>query len=104
MDIFGDRLSDGALEGAVLEWVFERIGGIALTGERHFLFSPLPGGHFTEAEMSYLSLCGLVRSGWKKADGKTYYHLEIPTNCQADIILQQGKKCQVESGTFDFVE
>lgn len=54
--------------------------------------------------MSYLSFYDPVRSAWKKADGKTYYHLEIPTNCQADIILPQGKKCQVESEIYDFIE
>lgn len=91
-------------KGAVLEWVFARLGGIAVSGERRFELAPLPGGHFTHAEMSYQSLYGLVKSAWKKEGGKTLYHFEVPVNCEADVFLPQGTKAHLDSGIYDFEE
>lgn len=54
-------------KGAVCEWLFRRMCGIAVDGENHFVIAPLPGGHFTHAETTYQSIYGVVKSGWRLA-------------------------------------
>ncbi len=54
-------------KGAVCEWLFRRMCGIAVAGENHFVIAPLPGGHFTHAKTTYQSIYGVVKSGWRLA-------------------------------------
>lgn len=91
-------------KGAVLEWVFSTLGGISIAGDRQFALTPIPGGRFTHAELSYQSLYGRVKSSWKKENGKTYFHFEIPTNCEAELTLPKGERSHLDAGIFDFEE
>ena len=91
-------------KGAVVEWLFTTMCGIGVASENHFVISPRPGGHFTHAKASYDSLYGKVESAWEKKDGKTTYTITIPANCEADIILPDGRKEIVGTGTHIFAE
>ena len=90
-------------KGAVCEWVFDEMCGIKMDGDNHFIIAPHPGGHFTYANMSYDSVFGRVYSGWEKAsEGKYKYHIEIPANTTATIILMNGMKQEVPAGKYEF--
>ena len=86
------------------------------------MIAPKPGGHFTHASAEYHSVYGRVKSGWKrvsdgKADGETLdrmaadpaaekkryeYHIEIPANTTAEILLPDGRKENVTAGVWEF--
>lgn len=90
-------------KGALCEWLIGSLCGIKTTGEQNlFLIKPLAGGDLSYAKASYQSIYGLVESGWKKIEGKTSFHIEIPSNCDADIILPNGLTKKVGSGIYDF--
>lgn len=90
-------------KGAVCEWIFDEMCGIKMDGDNHFIIAPHPGGHFTYANMSYDSIFGRVYSGWKKnSDGEYAYHIEIPANTSATIILMNGMKQEVPAGKYEF--
>ena len=89
-------------KGAVCEWLFRAMCGINVSGENHFVIKPRPGGHFTFANAQYNSVFGTVKSGWEIKDGKAAYTIEIPANCTAEIILQNGEKQTVTAGKHIF--
>lgn len=89
-------------KGAVCEWLFRAMCGINVSGENHFVIKPHPGGHFTFANAQYNSVFGTVKSGWEIKDGKAAYTIEIPANCTAEIILQNGEKQTVTAGKHIF--
>lgn len=91
-------------KGAVVEWLFTTMCGIRLSGENRFVIAPRPGRHFTYAEASYLSAFGLVKSGWKRAEGKTVYTIVVPANCTALVRLPGGRTETVHAGTHSFEE
>lgn len=89
-------------KGAVCEWLFRAMCGINVSGENHFVIKPRPGGHFDFAKAEYKSIFGTVKSGWKKQNDKYIYEIEIPANCTAEIILQNGEKQTVTAGKHIF--
>lgn len=89
-------------KGAVCEWLFKEMCGIKVDGENHFVIKPQPGGHFDFAKAEYKSIFGTVKSGWKKQNDKYIYEIEIPANCTAEIILQNGEKQTVTAGKHIF--
>lgn len=89
-------------KGAVCEWLFKEMCGINVSGENHFVIKPQPGGHFNFAKAEYKSIFGTVKSGWKKQNDKYIYEIEIPANCTAEIILQNGEKQTVTAGKHIF--
>lgn len=89
-------------KGAVCQWLFSSMCGINVDGENHFVISPKVGGHFTYARAEYKSVFGLIKSGWERKSGKTVFHLEVPANCSADVILPNGERTTVTAGKYSF--
>ena len=106
----GDKAQNGIgslnhySKGAVLEWVFGSMCGIRMKSENCFIICPKPGGRFTHAKASYLSVYGKVGSGWERKDGRTFYTVSIPANCSAEVILPGGRTETVCAGTHVFEE
>ena len=68
------------------------------------MIAPLPGGSLTYAGASYDSVYGLVKSGWKREDGKTICAVTVPSNCTAELRLPGGR-CEILcAGTHVFEE
>ncbi len=88
-------------KGAVLEWVFSRMCGINVSGERKFTLAPKVGGKFTFASLEYESIYGKVTSGWKRDDKKITYTFHIPPNTSAEVILPNMKKV-LPTGDYEF--
>ncbi len=91
-------------KGAVVEWLFTTMCGIRVDGENHFTVAPQPGGHFTHAEASYNSVFGRIASGWERKDGKTTYTVDVPANCEAEIVLPSGRTETVGAGLHFYTE
>lgn len=79
-------------KGAVCQWLFDSMCGINLAGENRFLIAPRPGGHFTHASAEYLSVYGMVKSGWARGEGKTEFTVTVPANCTALVRLPDGSE------------
>lgn len=84
--------------GAVGEWFFETICGIApvistdpsKAGFKEFNLAPIPGGGLTFAKACYESMHGEIRSEWK-IDGECLsWSFCVPANTTAHITLPQG--------------
>ena len=88
-------------KGAVCEWLFKTMCGINVAGENHFMIAPRPGGHFTYAGASYVSVYGEVKSSWKRENSKTVYTVVIPANCTAEIKLPGRGAESVTAGTYE---
>ncbi len=91
-------------KGAVVEWLFQSMCGIRLDGENRFTVTPLPGGSFTRASASYLSVFGRIESAWERSNGKTVYTVTVPANCEARILLPGGRTEEIGPGTHRFTE
>ena len=91
-------------KGAVVEWLFTTMCGIRVTGENRFTVKPLPGGSLTYAQASYTSVFGKITSRWEKQDGKITYTVDVPANCEAQIVLPSGRTETVGAGHWTFVE
>lgn len=89
-------------KGAVVEWLFSSMCGIAVAGENHFTIAPRPGGHFTYAKASYRSIFGTVESGWKKENGTWIFDIAVPANCTAEIVLPETAPQTVSAGLYHF--
>ena len=91
-------------KGAVVEWLFTTMCGIRVAGENRFTVKPLPGGSLTYAQASYTSVFGKISSRWEKQDGKINYTVDVPANCEAQIVLPSGRTETVGAGHWTFVE
>ncbi len=91
-------------KGAVVEWLFTTMCGIRVTGENRFTVKPLPGGSLIYAQASYTSVFGKISSKWEKQDGKITYTVDVPANCEAQIVLPSGRTETVGAGHWTFVE
>lgn len=86
-------------KGAACQWLFDSMCGINVEGENRFLIAPRPGGRFTRASAEYLSVCGMVKSGWTREAGKTEFTVTVPSNCTALVRLPDGSEREQDPGT-----
>jgi alpha-L-rhamnosidase len=91
-------------KGAVCEWLFRTMCGIRICGENAFTIAPRPGGSLNSAGARYLSVYGEVKSSWRKDDGRIIYTVSIPANCRAEVVLPQGRRENVLTGSYVFEE
>lgn len=100
----GDCSQNHYSMGAVCQWLFETVGGICPDGENAFIIKPVPGGTLTYANISYRSIYGMVKSSWKKNGEQIEYHIEIPANTKARIVLPDGTEERVEAGCYTYIK
>lgn len=89
--------------GAVADWVYCAAAGITaleeFPGYGRVRIAPLPDARLDWLEASVETRRGLIRSAWKKQDGRWRYEIETPVT--ADIVID-GRKRQVEKGSYIF--
>ena len=88
-------------KGAVCEWLFKKMAGINILGERNFLIEPKIGGNITNCSMTYQSICGEVASSWKVVEDKVICDIKIPSNTKATIKINELIE-NVEAGDYHF--
>ena len=77
--------------------------GIRPDGENRFVIAPVPGGSLTFAEASWKSLYGEVKSRWEKTADGYRYHISVPANTTAKVVLPDGRTEHVKAGEYDYV-
>jgi alpha-L-rhamnosidase len=78
--------------GAIGEWLYTRVAGLNIDpenpGYKHIIFSPHVGGGFTNAKAEFLSMYGMIKAAWEIKNKTFGYHITIPANTTATVILQ----------------
>lgn len=89
--------------GAVCEWLYMYVLGIMRDedqpGYKHFTAQPQIGP-WESADGYFETPYGTIRAGWKKADGGCTYHLTVPANTSATVLLPDGQIREVGSGDY----
>jgi alpha-L-rhamnosidase len=90
--------------GSVMEWVFRRAAGIdtdaAGAGFHHILIRPHFDGNLPKLHAEYDSPYGTVMTNWDR-DAKSF-SVRTPANTTATVILPDGRKEDVGSGTHTY--
>ncbi|MDO8953160.1 MAG: glycoside hydrolase family 78 protein, partial [Draconibacterium sp.] len=77
--------------GAIGEWLYTYVAGIKidenLPGYKHFFLAPHPGGGLTNANATFKSIHGEIKSAWKIEGGNMVYEVKVPANTTATITL-----------------
>lgn len=83
--------------GAVGEWLYSTIGGIAplSPGFKTFEIAPKPGGGLTWATTHYRSIHGLIRSEWKIVGSEFKLEVEVPVNTKATVVLPEAYRAKM---------
>ena len=77
--------------GAVCEWIWETVAGIAADpsqpGFKHIIMSPVPDKRLGHVEASYQSAAGLIKSAWKYEGNVWTWEFTIPKGATATVTL-----------------
>lgn len=77
--------------GAASEWLYEYLLGIQkdeeTPGFQHFILQPEANSALTDADGSYNSYYGEIKSGWSIQNGETNYRFTVPANTSATLYL-----------------
>ncbi|MBD5787604.1 family 78 glycoside hydrolase catalytic domain [Cellulosimicrobium terreum] len=78
--------------GAVVDFVHRVVAGLApaAPGYEEVLFAPVPGGGLTHAAASHLSPHGVVRSAWRREDGRFLLTVEVPPGARGQVRMPDG--------------
>lgn len=92
--------------GSVLSWFYETLLGIqrdaSSPGYRHFTLRPCFEG-FGRVSGGFDSPMGRIESAWERKDGRVEYRCAIPANATADLILPDGRRECLGSGSYRFI-
>ena len=87
-------------------WLYEYLAGIRsdpeIPGFKHVLIRPYPAGGLTFVKASHASMYGLIRSAWKREQGRFTLDVTIPPNTTATITMPDGTVHDVGSGSYSF--
>ena len=77
--------------GAVCEWMWETMAGIAADtdqpGFRHIIMKPVPDKRLGFVKAEYKSAAGLIRSEWKYEGDKWIWNFTVPKGATASVTL-----------------
>ena len=75
--------------GAVYQWMVENVGGIRSDGPayKHIIIAPQLNDKMTRAATSYDSIRGLIKTDWRRSNGKLNLNITIPANTVATVFL-----------------
>jgi alpha-L-rhamnosidase len=77
--------------GAIGRWLYGTVAGIRIDethpGFKRMILAPHPGGGLDSARATYLSPYGEIRSGWRITGATMHYHIQVPPNSGAHVVL-----------------
>jgi alpha-L-rhamnosidase len=91
--------------GAIGEWLYTYVAGIQIDNEnpgyKHFFLAPHPGGGLTNANATFKSIHGEIKSAWKIEGDNMVYEVKVPANTTATVTLPsaQLEKVQINSAS-----
>jgi len=73
-------------------------------GFKKVIFKPLPDPEhrLNKISLKYKSVSGTYLAGYEYIKGKYTYHLTVPFDCEAKVILPDGRTQVVGSGSYTF--
>lgn len=88
--------------GSVGSWLYEGVAGIKIDpkcpGYKHFYICPQPGGDLAQAQVSYQSMYGEIRSAWESHPDSMRLEIQVPPNTSATVQLPGVLPEQVTEG------
>lgn len=88
--------------GAVGEWLYETLAGIAPDPERpgfeHVQIQPRPGGGLTFAAAALETVRGTVSCAWRADSGRLTLRVTIPANSTATVWIPSTKNAEIREG------
>lgn len=94
--------------GSVFDWLFGVAAGIKVqddgAGYKHISVRPLTDKRLKFIDVSIQSRYGKVRSSWYYKGDKVFYEIEVPKDCVADILLEDGYSVTVAGGKHFFAK
>ena len=104
-DPYGNSSLNHVMFGDISAWMYQYLAGIRLddsvssvaenvdpsaVGFRRFLIAPDPVADLTWVRASHRCPYGLIRSEWKREEGRFSLEVEIPPNTEATVCLPSG--------------
>ena len=90
--------------GAIGEWIYERVGGIAPleAGYKKIRIAPVTNEELTSASAKLNTTYGEISSSWETKDGAFYLQINIPSNTTAKVVIpkQKDQKLYVNGQAF----
>jgi alpha-L-rhamnosidase len=81
--------------GAIGEWLYTYVAGIQIDNEnpgyKHFFLAPHPGGGLTNANATFKSIHGEIKSAWTIEGGNMVYEVKVPANTTATVSLPSAQ-------------
>ncbi|MDD4689163.1 MAG: alpha-L-rhamnosidase C-terminal domain-containing protein, partial [Eubacteriales bacterium] len=91
--------------GAVVDWMYANVAGIQYDeecpGYKHIIIKPITTDKLDYAQASIKTVYGVIKSGWKRENGKITYSVTIPVNTRATVIINNNAY-QIGSGEYTF--
>lgn len=97
--------------GAVGDWMYRNIGGIAplQPGYKEIGVAPVPGGNLTHASARLESPYGRIEVAWQRKEGGLQTNIEVPVNTRARFVfpaagarvLRDGQPLRIADGVED---
>ncbi|HHV12514.1 MAG TPA: family 78 glycoside hydrolase catalytic domain [Clostridiales bacterium] len=83
--------------GSIVEWMYRYMCGLnpveEAPGFKKVTLKPQFDSRFDWVEGEYLSAAGLYRCSWKREGNEVGYHIEIPFDAQAELLLPGKNSC-----------
>jgi alpha-L-rhamnosidase len=93
-------------KGAVISFLHNYVAGIrpfeGSTLAKRVLIKPQPMGDLTWAKASHQTAAGKLSTSWKLTSGRFELELEIPSGCNAEVVLPNGERFKATSGNHQF--
>ncbi|AKJ63657.1 family 78 glycoside hydrolase catalytic domain [Kiritimatiella glycovorans] len=84
-------------------WFYDTLGGILpdfdSPGFKHFTLRPIPAPDVDEADVSFESLYGTIRSAWRRSAHSITLEASVPPNTTAELYLPvSSRKVRIDEG------
>ena len=91
--------------GAVCQWIYEDLFGIMPIepGFKKVLFEPKADMRLQYVKGNYDSAMGKYEYGWEVIGGTYHYHLTIPFDCTARVVIEGKLLGEFKAGTYEFI-
>ena len=92
--------------GSIVDWMYRNMAGLCPgeegPGYKRATIRPMPDPRVRSVDMELDTASGLYRVCWRYDGDKLSYHVTVPFDCTADIILPDGRREKVGAGSYEF--
>ena len=92
--------------GSIVDWMYRNVCGLnpceEAPGYKKAVIRPQPDPRIGKAEMKMHTASGLYESAWYYEDGGIRFEITVPFDCEAVLILPDGREYQLTAGNYRF--